>query len=84
MWSPGTSAPTNRCAHCGASVSASFFRVWNVDGELNGCPECVPRSVRFGEDVYGRDVEDFDDFDKDRHNEGKPAGGVQRKFPDGG
>jgi len=35
--------------------------------------------VRFGEDVYGRDVEDIEEFDKDRHNRGREPGGVERK-----
>lgn len=78
-WSPGASDSQFACARCDNRVSPSFYRVWKVDGELNGCPECVPRSVRFGEDVYGRDVDDIEGFDKDRHNKGKDPGGVQEQ-----
>lgn len=78
-WAPGSADSSTECSRCGYQVSPSFFRVWNVEGELNGCPECLPRSIRFGEDIYGRDADDVEDFDKGQHNEKKPAGGIQRE-----
>lgn len=66
------------CDRCGEHVSPSFYRVWQVDGELDGCPECLPRSVRWGDE----DPESVEDFDKDKHNNAKPFGGVKRKGTD--
>lgn len=62
------------CDACGAHVSGDFYRVWAIDGELQGCPECVPRSHRFGpepDDAYDGD------FGKARHNAGKAYGGIK-------
>lgn len=60
------------CDRCGATVSHAFRRQWrDNDGRLDGCPECLPRSMRFGKDVYDRDAADVEDFDKDKPNAGK-------------
>lgn len=73
----GDESPT--CAECGATVSHAFHRQWaDNEGVLHGCPECLPRSVRFGDDVYGRAPADVEDFDGDTPNRGRDAGGVQR------
>jgi hypothetical protein len=52
-------------------VSHSFYRQWaDNEGRLNGCRRCLPRSVRFGEDVYDRDPDEID-FDPDQPNRGR-------------
>lgn len=28
------------CARCGSTVSDQYWRVFAVDGQLHGCPEC--------------------------------------------
>lgn len=75
-WPPQSDPATTACDRCGAFVSQRFYDYWNVDGTLNGCRECLPRSIRFGEDLYGRDPDDIE-FDVDIHNRGKDPGGVR-------
>lgn len=77
-WTP-SGTDTNRCQRCSAHVSQSFHRQWaNNQGVLEGCPECLPRSIRFGEDVYGRSPEDVEDFDGDAPNAERDPGGIQQ------
>lgn len=79
-WQPGAESSSPHCARCGHRVSHAFHRQWaDNDGDLNGCRECLPRSVRFGEDVYDRDPDDVEDFDRAAFNKNHPNGGVQRK-----
>lgn len=32
------------CQECGNHVSENFIRVFGVDGEVHGCPECKSQS----------------------------------------
>jgi len=49
------------CGRCGAFVSLAYYRQWSDnDGELDGCRHCLPRSVRFGDDIYGRDKDEVE------------------------
>lgn len=58
------------CDRCGTVVSYRFYRVWAVDGELHGCRECLPRSVRFSN---ARTPDPPEDFDVDRFNRSESA-----------
>ena len=76
-WPPDTAAVTE-CARCNAHVSPAYARQWaDNDGTLRGCPQCLPRSVRFGEDVYDRDPDDIE-HEKDDPNRRAKHGGVPR------
>lgn len=53
---------------------------------LRGCRECLPRSIRFGEDVYDRDPEEITDFDLDAPNRGRdpaPSSRIKDELGDG-
>lgn len=48
MWAPRASSTVGpQCSNCNTTVSHQFFRVWSVDGELNGCPKCKSRTQRY-------------------------------------
>lgn len=32
------------CSKCGAEVSAHYWRVFSVEGELHGCLNCEPKN----------------------------------------
>lgn len=57
-WQPNRDRATPRaCDRCGEHVSTRFKEVWADEyNYLDGCPSCLPRSVRFGEDVYDRNL----------------------------
>lgn len=80
-WPPTAPDARRECDRCGHHVSQSFYRVWaGNDGALNGCRYCLPRSIRFGEDIYGRDPEDIDDFSVEDPNRGRdPAPSTRLK-----
>lgn len=62
QWAPSPNdTPAGRvCDRCdNTNISIAFYRMWRDNqGRLDGCRECLPRSVRFGEDVYDRDVDE--------------------------
>lgn len=61
-----------QCDKCDTRVSPEFYRQWaDNDGTLYGCRHCLPRSIRFGEDVYDRDPEEVTDFDLEAPNRGR-------------
>ena len=71
-WPPTAPDARLECDRCGHHVSRSFYRVWaGNDGALNGCRYCLPRSIRFGEDIYGREPEDIEDFSVEDPNRGR-------------
>lgn len=81
-WPPDAPAATE-CARCGSHVSPSYARQWaDNDDRVQGCPECLPRSVRFGEDVYDRDPADIEhdaaDPNRRRKHGGTDADGPRR------
>jgi len=45
-WNPNRKQPdsaantTRSCDNCGAHVTANYYRVFAVDGDLHCCPEC--------------------------------------------
>lgn len=62
-WPPDVpdTGPGPRCARCGEHVSQGYHRQWsNNDGVLTSCRHCAPRSYRFGEDIYGRNLDDIE------------------------
>lgn len=69
-WTRPSADTRPRCDRCNTPVSHEFSRQWSDnDGDLDGCPQCLPRSIRFGEDIYGRSADDVnDDWDPDRYN----------------
>lgn len=73
-WNPGGQI-TPHCDRCGTQVSHSFHRQWSDNNDvLDGCRHCLPRSVRFGEDVYGRSKDEAQDaFDLGAANKGRDA-----------
>lgn len=76
-WDPGASAATApTCRRCGTQVSRSFHRVFSVNGELRGCRDCLPRSIRFA-GAQDADADVADRYDLDAPNKGREAGGVQ-------
>jgi len=80
QWPPtADDAGPSFCDRCNNNVSDAFHRQWSDnDGVLDGCRECLPRSIRFGEDPYDRDKDVAqENFDLEIHNKGKPTGGVQ-------
>lgn len=42
------------CVNCGGAVSQAYVDVFGDGTAVNGCADCLPRSVRYGEDRYGR------------------------------
>ncbi|TYL37847.1 hypothetical protein CV102_14020 [Natronococcus pandeyae] len=56
------------CADCGEYVTRDFVRVFGVDGEVHGCPDCT---------TY-RELQDGGGVDRSSESR-SPEAGVQRK-----
>ena len=60
-WPPAASASDTApaCDRCGEHVSHRYHTQWSDNsGELDGCRHCLPRSIRFGNDIYDRNRDD--------------------------
>ena len=70
------------CVRCEHFVSYQYWKQWSDnDGVLDGCRHCLPRSIRFGADIYDRDRDEvqaeFKGSDpQDRGNEPAPSSSV--------
>lgn len=85
QWPPDPAAgeTPHQCDRCDTVVSQAFHRQWSDnDGHLDGCRECLPRSVRFGEDPYDRDRDDieFDVEAPNLHTNPAPSSRIMDKY----
>lgn len=72
-WPPDPDDGPPSCDRCDTVVSHDYYRQWSDnDGQLDGCRTCLPRSIRYGQDLYDRDPDEIE-FDVQVETQRKPA-----------